>query len=459
MLLRLKVKNFLSFYKETEFNMFPNPKRTTLSDHIYTDMEVPLLKQAAIYGPNAAGKSNLLKAIGFIVGFAKKENYLTAEIESKKIKDFKFALVKENTDPISISIEFENEGRYFIYEIEVDEDIVKKEALYISGIGNSENQLLFLRKCKEIKLSEKLDEKFRIATNKLIEDNPLSSILSLNNRFPIIDNEDVKIAYKWFSKKIEILSTSSFIPQLFSLLAKNDMKLLHFTNNIATKLSLGIGALIIEEDNLLDLLAKDPDYYNYINEIVKKTFKDKDTGRVSLGSYNKPSINIEKVDNKFLVKKLLFEQYGIDGFIGKLAFDDQSDGTIRLLMLIPALYEMINSNKVYFIDEIEHSIHPALIYKLLEYFSKTKTKGQLIFTTHETELLNQKKQPKEKDTEKEYTDKLFRADEIWLTEKHNGNTTLYSLNDFKEHNTINIRNGYMDGRYGGIPDIEELIEE
>lgn len=457
MLLRLKVKNFLSFYEETEFNMFPNPKRTTLSDHIYADMEVPLLKQAAIYGPNAAGKSNLLKAASFIVDFARKQNFLTDKIDTTDIVCHKFLLVKENTEPIFISIEFENEGKYFLYEIELDDESVKKEALYISGIGKEENRPLFIRELNEIKSGVELNETLKKAIDKLLSDNSLSSILSLNKKFPVIDNEDVEIAYKWFDNRIQVLSINRNLPNLFSLLAKDQKKLLEFTKEISSKIDIGIKSLQVEEEDVLDMISKEKDAA--LENFLNKTFKDKNTDGVSFGKDGKLDLSIEREGETFIARRLLFEQYGIDGFVGKLSLGDQSDGTIRLLMLIPALYSLINENCVYFIDEIEHSIHPSLIYKLLEYYSKTKTKGQLIFTTHETELLNQKKQLKEKDADKEYTDKLFRADEIWLTEKHNGNTTLYSLNDFKEHNTINIRNGYMDGRYGGIPDIEELIEE
>jgi AAA15 family ATPase/GTPase len=123
----------------------------------------------------------------------------------------------------------------------------------------------------------------------------------------------------------------------------------------------------------------------------------------------------------------------------------KSDGTVRLLTLIPALYDDIYQNKIIFVDEIDNSIHPNLMFELLKFYANTKSNGQLIFTTHTTKLLNQQE--------------LVRPDEIWLTEKSEGNTRMYSLNDFKLHNTLNIENGYLDGRYGGIPVIEEIDAE
>ena len=89
------------------------------------------------------------------------------------------------------------------------------------------------------------------------------------------------------------------------------------------------------------------------------------------------------------------------------------------------------------IDEIDNGIHPLLIKLLVKYFGKSDTKGQLIFTTHETPLLNQQE--------------LLRADEVWFTEKKSGETQMYSLNDFKYHKSLSIENGYLDGRFGAIP--------
>ena len=93
----------------------------------------------------------------------------------------------------------------------------------------------------------------------------------------------------------------------------------------------------------------------------------------------------------------------------------QSDGTVRLLSLIPALYDAINKSKTVVTDELDHSIHPHLVRGLVRYFSIHQTNGQLIFTTHQTCLLNQD---------------FMRTDEVWLVEKKNGCSFMYSLYDF-----------------------------
>jgi AAA15 family ATPase/GTPase len=123
--------------------------------------------------------------------------------------------------------------------------------------------------------------------------------------------------------------------------------------------------------------------------------------------------------------------------------DEESDGTVRLLDFIPAFKDLITKRKVILIDEIERSIHPLLIKELIKKFSfDDNTLGQFIFSTHESNLLDQN---------------IFRQDEIWFAEKNKqGSTELYSLSDFKEHNTIDIRKGYLNGRYGSIPFLANL---
>ncbi len=148
----------------------------------------------------------------------------------------------------------------------------------------------------------------------------------------------------------------------------------------------------------------------------------------------------------WLVKKLwqnVCFSCDIDGGKEKFTATEESDGTRRLLDYLPALFEAINSRRVYLIDEIERSIHPLLIKELIRKFSHDEhTSGQLIFSTHESNLLDQD---------------IFRPDEIWFAEKNKeGATELYPLSEFKEHHTIDIRKGYLNGRYGGIPFLGNL---
>ena len=164
---------------------------------------------------------------------------------------------------------------------------------------------------------------------------------------------------------------------------------------------------------------------------------------IGLRSRRGDEIIIVKENGVINVKQLKLEHKGKNGQLINFNIDEESDGTIRLLDFIPAFQDLISKSKVFLIDEIERSIHPLLIKELVKKFSEdNKSEGQLIFTTHESNLLDQD---------------LFRQDEIWFAEKDkNGITDLYSLSDFKEHKTIDIRKGYLNGRYGSIPFLANL---
>jgi AAA15 family ATPase/GTPase len=113
-------------------------------------------------------------------------------------------------------------------------------------------------------------------------------------------------------------------------------------------------------------------------------------------------------------------------------------------------WEDNRQNKVYFIDEIDRSMHPILARKFLEYFldSCVSDKRQIILTTHESNLLDLS---------------LLRRDEIWFTEKDSESSTrLYSLSDFKVRNDLEIRRHYLQGRFGAVPflgNLDQLLED
>lgn len=432
MLLRFIIQNFRSFYSSTQFDMFPNLRRTSFREHII-DGKVPLLKQAAIYGANGAGKSNFIKALSFLKKFVTDKNF----VKKDRLNKSKFRLISaENKEPVSFIIEFLNESRYYIYEVAVNSESVEKEALFLSGIGE-ENILLFSRTGNQLKTRTEQGKDVRFAIEKLLDANPLSSLLALNKEFPILKEKEIKGAFDWFANELEIVKPDSFIPVLIELMAANQ-ELMTFVNNLFGNLGVGINQLRINkktedqffDEGVKDLLSKDLEK----DQLVSGFRKNRNMYSVSLEA------------GKKVVKEFLFEQIGKDGYTGEMDIAVQSDGTVRLLTLLPAFYYAMKKGKTVCIDEIDNSIHPLLIRELIAYFSHSPASGQLIFTTHEVCLLDQQK--------------LLRPDEVWFTEKHGGETCMYSLNDFKEHNTISIENGYLEGRYGGIPflGIDELLK-
>ena len=115
----------------------------------------------------------------------------------------------------------------------------------------------------------------------------------------------------------------------------------------------------------------------------------------------------------------------------------QSDGTLRALTLLPALYYACKQGKTVVVDEINCCLSPTMVKGIVEYFAKTAdTNGQLIFTPHDNQLLDERD--------------ILRSDEIRFVDKREGASVLYSHNDFKEHHTISPFRGYNEGRYGAI---------
>jgi hypothetical protein len=128
----------------------------------------------------------------------------------------------------------------------------------------------------------------------------------------------------------------------------------------------------------------------------------------------------------------------------ELEIEDESAGTKRLFYIAGYLLWVLEYGKVLIIDEIDRSLHPVLSKALIKMFNNpeiNKNNAQLIFTTHDTTLLD---------------DETFRPDQIWFTEKDNSMTKLYSLFDFRPRENESLQKGYLLGRYGAIPFINGL---
>ncbi|MGL4412223.1 MAG: AAA family ATPase [Bacteroidales bacterium] len=432
MLLRVTIKNFLSFYNETVFDMFPNTKRERFTNHIYKDNKIPLLKQAAIYGANGSGKSNFIKAIWFIHSFVTNRNF----IKGLNLEEYRFQLADNNIEPIYLGIEFECEDQYFIYQIEIGDTVI--ERLYYSGLGEKEDTLIFERNGSDIFSDKPLQNES--SAIELIKLNSFSSILALDKEFPVLSNTIVSNVTKWFNNNLEIVTIDATIPMLIDIMSSNE-SLLDFTNTIFERIGIGIKSIDIS-NTPFEEWAIDENNAATLKQIINSEITELSAISQLQNRRNVRSISMKS--GKKVVQEFVFNQLGQGGCEKQMKISAQSDGTVRLLTLIPAIYAAVKKGKVVLIDEIDNSIHPNLVFALLKFFAGSNTNGQLIFTTHTPKLLNQQE--------------LMRIDEVWITDKINGSTQMRSLNDFKIHNTINIENGYLDGRYGGVPILKEIEE-
>jgi len=442
MLIRFVLENLFSFGDRKEFTAIPNNRLKTLESHKYEINKFQLLKLSSIYGANGAGKSNLIKALYLF------QKLVVNEEIPFRLKDTKFKFnSKENLKQV-LAIEFVQDDTAFYYGLELLDNTIVTEELYLSGLGKTEDKLLFERKSEisgstTIKFLEAFenDEKSQILKSVLLEEfvKPDETVLKLlSNR----DNKflkDVKRAFEWFSDTLQIITPDSK-PRALAQRIDVDKEFKKYAEDMMSSFNIGIESLSTEKKEIREFFGKDNE--NELDEFIKKV-EDSPKKMVGLRSRKGDELILVKEDGNIWVKILKVEHKGKDDMVAKFDLDEESDGTVRLLDFVPAFKSVISEKKVFLVDEIERSIHPLLIKELVKKFSlDPNTKGQLIFTTHESNLLDQE---------------LFRQDEIWFAEKNKaGSTDLYSLSDFKEHKTIDIRKGYLNGRYGSIPFLGNL---
>lgn len=428
MLLRVIIKNFLSFDDEMQIDMFPNMKRSHLPNHVYTTLcDIPVLKQAAIYGPNGAGKSNLVKALEFLRAFALDKDF------AKNIEVGKFCYLlkpEAGKEPLSLSVEFEQAKRFFFYEIELTDKYVAKEGLYESFPKERRLDLIYERQKHDVEFSQKVDDTIMEATKRMLDKNPMSSLLALNGEFPIVSDPRCKYAAKWFKAQLEIIGVHSFLPTLIDLL-RNNKPMMNFARDLVYNLEVGV--------NDMNLQESDFDSWAQTHVVLAKNIQVdlEKVKSLSLSKNTMPVLSINIEDGVRKVYQLIFDNVGKDGYVGRLDTSMQSDGTLRALTLLPALYFACKQGKTVIVDEINCCLSPTMVKGIVEFFAKTEnSNGQLIFTTHDDQLLDERD--------------ILRSDEIWFVDKREGASVLYSHNDFKEHHTISPLRGYNEGRYGAI---------
>jgi len=431
MLIRFIIENTLSFDKPTEFTMLPYKRLRTLKHHIYKE---DVLKISALYGPNAAGKSNFVNALALLKDLIVKENF------SPKLMDSRFKFNDKKSQ--SFLVEFVENNTPYVFFIRFKKNKILEESLHVSGLGRQEDRLVYRRTEKDIIFSEAFekDTKSQIIKEVLKEDflAPNKPVLKWLSKRENPHLRHTKNAYHWFEQTLHIVTPHSWPVMLAHYLDK-DKEFKEFAENFLKSIDTGIESLDVKKDDIYSFFGKGNE------ELILQIQNEIETGKAKIFRNQRgDQILIVKEKGEIIVKTLVTRHKGKKGLIKEFDLKEESDGTIRMLEYTPALRDIYHAKKVYVIDEIERSIHPLLIRRIIEDFSHSEnTKGQLIFTTHESVLLDQD---------------ILRKDEIWFAEKNpSGATELYSLQEFvSEHITIDIRKGYLSGRYGAVPYLENL---
>lgn len=418
MLIEFSVKNFLSFKEKVTLSLEKeNGNENAENTFVYNNEE--LLKTAVIYGANASGKSNLIKAFTTAILMVRNSNMISLGGKWDVLKPFLFS-EDTNNSPSEFEFIFIANKIKYRYFFSADVNRIYNESL--DAYYSQKPTNIFTRK-------NTTEYSFINSDKKTLE-----SIASKNTENKLFltsattwNYEKTKDAFLWFLNSIDThVSFDSMLDQDLINYSNNDEDLKEFTLKLLKESDIFIKDLRVSYEE------KDVDNSSFI-------VNNKNQGPLKMKSV-KIAMDHEIVDSQKQIK------------IYTLDIEEESSGTKILFALAPILKRAFEKTKIIIVDELEKSLHPTLVKYIVKLFNNEKlntNNSQLIFTTHAISLLSLD---------------LFRRDQIWFTEKNalTGNSDLYPLDSFSVRKEENIEKGYINGRYGATPfikDIDSWLEE
>ncbi|MDR3366333.1 MAG: ATP-binding protein [Prevotellaceae bacterium] len=398
MILELKIKNFLSFKEEAIFS-FEATRDKSFEDYQVVEVapNTRILRLTLVYGANASGKSNLIKAFELLQHFWLNKPESRDELTGV----CPFLLDRETPQkPSEFSLIFYVEGTRYLYSLALTEKKVISEKLFV--YPGTQPALIFDRKLNDEGLSEIVFSPKRIKVSQAARDE--ITIKCLANMSVLAAYNQVNVA----------------IPEV--------EKVVRWIKSQHKSLPVGVA------DDTESLIAADKAAKDFMLNFLQ--LADYNITAINTGQANEPTARSAKTEFEHRV----VNSEGNEEFY-KLMKEHQSEGTLRTLGLAEAIRKTAEANAFLAIDEIEALLHPRLVELVIEYFFKQKGQSQLLLTTHYDGLLEE--------------DDLLRKDSIWFTnKKENGSTELYSLADFKGVNRISsLQKAYRHGRFGAVPNI------
>lgn len=451
MIVTFSVKNFRSIDDEQTLSMVASNKLT--GSHERHLVPIPgskdfVLRTSVLYGANGAGKSNLFKALIFFVSLA-----LETRGKDKGMTRDPFKLKEVVSPESTFDIQFIEDDQLYRYGLIFDDKkIVEEWLLLVNGKKEIPVYERFAAEDGRGTVQSKSAKRFGEKVEALITvgaPKEQSFLASLHANLEIKDLPDsIRAAIKWFSGRLSLIRPDSNYLPLGHLLSNNS-GFKDFAGEFMKAASIGIDGFDVQKQEISEEQLK----LMLRNHIFEKVIEDtSEVGRaIIVPVADDKEVLIEKAGEHhfYLLSIQSKHKQDEENSVLDLDFSEESDGTKRLLNLLPALHQLHTNGGVFVIDEIERSMHPLLIYKFMQFFLSACAgeHRQLIITTHESNLLNQD---------------LLRRDEIWFTEKDKkGRTNLYSLSDFQTRNDLKIDKHYLQGRFGAVPflaNIDRLME-
>ena len=416
MLIEFSVSNFRSIKEEQTLSMIADSS-TRKNGNTFVPIEdnkLRLLNSAAIYGANASGKSNILKALTTLLSYI---HTLNIDVDDNIPYYEPFELDKSClSQPSIFKLSFIIEGIMYEYQIAFDSLEVHHEQL--DHYPNKRQANLFIRTKNEVKRGDYFQDK-RLFSTKALTKYPYLSKLAREEHKQMLKIYEYLKTYALFAANDTHMRSS--LVRHFNQQLQKDEKLKRKLDKLIRIADTHIEQIRIEE--------KDVDF-KFDDEVPEELKK------------------IIMRDNKY---ELFAVHKTRDGLLeGEEAnfpfFQKESIGTITLYGLGALMLLILNRGHILVVDEIDNSLHPKLCKFLIKLFHHPLTNprnAQLIFASHETTLLDRE---------------LLRKDQIWFTEKNKyGETQLFSAQDFdKVKGDEPFDLWYMQGKFGGQPNIKEV---
>jgi hypothetical protein len=449
MLIRFNIKNFLSFSerengKSEEFSMIAGKVRSK-KEHLFIGDKIKLLKFAAVYGANAAGKSNLVKAMEFmrqIVLFGLPDGYTD-----------KYCKVQsENKEKESyFELELMLDDKYYAYGFEVILSKGKFTSEWLVELASDNREkIIFSRDIVNGKYEfgsqvniKGLMEKLDVYAEDIQEDGSalLLSIMNQNKKTLYQQFEQAAVfqkIYMWLRNSLDInypdrpisdysyMAETENVEEICRIIASFGTGITDFQMvEVPVEKVLGHLPKRVQEDLLASIEKKVAD--------MKSDEETDSLGIIMRSSRDFFILSIDREEN--IICRTIKFFHGRRNILFDLS--EESGGTVRVLDLLEVL--LSGEGKTYVIDELDRCLHPSLTYKFVDTFLELAEQKniQLIVTTHESRLMDFD---------------LLRRDEIWFVNKRkSGESDIYSLEEYNARFDQKIDKAYLEGRYGGVP--------
>lgn len=431
MLIEFKFTNYRSFRDETVLSM------EAMGLGTYKSCLIPfrnkrLLPAAAIYGKNGGGKSNVIRAFWLAVQFIR--NAQRTQHENAAIPVQPFLLNDTSCDePTSFEFIYTIADVKYVYGFSATKKEVFKEYLYYAPKGQL--SMVFERDHQSFTFRDNSEKKRRQLISEAVGSNQLYFAIACT-----MNETACQKAMSWFRENIFFSRDYTDIPaQLIEYSEKPDM--LAAIKKYAENADVGIQDMNFE----------------FRNEEIKDASNTRDIPSGIVAALTQFAKALSDISNTSEIKLQRSEVNATSYHRGvrsdgsealfELQLADESDGTRKLMALAPAIERALEFGGLLLVDELEKEMHPLMVEMIVSKFqsqSSNPNHAQIIFTTHDTELLNMN---------------ILRKDQLYFADKSkkDGASELYSVSELQTPTNENIRKGYLLGKYGGTPDIE--IEE